>query len=111
MFEAHAADDIDAMLALAHPDIEADAMAHEPIRGISAALLRLRRETNGGTRTEVHAHRFVVDGDEVLAYGRLRVIDHGRLADSPAAWRFTVRDGRVTRLAPLRSAAALPHVA
>jgi ketosteroid isomerase-like protein len=112
MFEARADDDRDTLLALMHPDVEAQTtLGREYIRGTTGVLAYVRREHDGGPRTELDAHRFVVDGDEVLAYGRMRVIDRGSLADSPAAWRFRVRAGRVTHMAPLRSGATLSHVA
>ena len=61
--------------------------------------LRLPSEADG-RRTEVLAHRIEAHGDEVLAYGRLRVVDGGSLTDSPAQWRCTVRDGRVLSVTP-----------
>ena len=93
------------------PDIEVEALGgHDVIRGAAGVLLHLRREAHDGPRTELDAHRFAVDGDKVLVWGRIRVIDHGSLSDSPAAWRFTVRDGRVTHVSMLNSG-VLPSVA
>jgi hypothetical protein len=51
---------------------------------------------------ELDAHRIVTeDAEHVRVDGRIRVFDGGSLSDSPAAWRFTVRNGRVVGLEPL----------
>ena len=95
MFEARAAGDVRRVRALLDPDVTFASRSTE------------------GTRVEVDAHRIVAeDAEHVLVYGRIRVIERGSLTDSPAAWRFTVRGGRVVDIAPLRSAASrLRHVA
>jgi ketosteroid isomerase-like protein len=95
LFEARATGDVRRVRALLDPDVAF-----------------VRRSTEG-TRVEVDAHRIVAEDDEhVRVYGRIRVIERGSLTDSPAAWRLTVRGGRVVDIAPLRSAAPrLRHVA
>ena len=88
LFEARAAGDVRRVRALLDPDVAF-----------------VRRSTEG-MRVEVDAHRIVgEDPEHVLVYGRIRVIERGSLTDSPAAWRLTVRAGRVVDIAPLRSAA------
>jgi hypothetical protein len=55
-----------------------------------------------GTRVEVDAHRIEPeDAEHVRVHGRMRVIEQGSITDSPAAWRITVRAGRVVAVTPL----------
>jgi ketosteroid isomerase-like protein len=100
MFEARNAGDLRRVISLLDPDVEAVSTANGTIRGIEGVREYFAAEDNG-RRTEVMAHRIEADGDGVVAYGRIRVVDGGALADSPAAWRFVVRDGRVVRITPL----------
>jgi ketosteroid isomerase-like protein len=107
MFEARAAGDVRRVLALMDPDIVAVSTAEgRTLRGVPAIAGFFERERQGRVRTEVDAHRFVADGATVRVHGRVRVIEGGTMADSPAAWQFEVRDGRVVRIAPLPAAAA-----
>ena len=88
MFEARAAGDVRRVRALLDPDV------------------RFASRSTEGTRIEVDVHRLVPEDDEhVVVHGRIRVFEHGTLTDSPAAWRFTVRGGRVVDIAPLGGAA------
>jgi ketosteroid isomerase-like protein len=84
LFESKASGDVRRVLQLIEPDVWATI------------------GPRGEARIEVDAHRLEEDGDEdVLVHGRIRVIDRGSLTDSPAAWRFTVRGGRVMAIVPL----------
>jgi ketosteroid isomerase-like protein len=95
MFEARAAGDGRRVRALMDPDVS------------------FARGSREGVRIEVDAHRVVAEDDErVRVHGRIRVIEEGGLTDSPAAWRFTVRAGRIVAVTPLSPAAPrLRHVA
>lgn len=114
LFEARAAGDVRRVLALLDPDIEAQAMADgDAVRGIAEVRRMFGRESATGARVEVDAHRIEqVSEDEVHVHGRIRVIDRGSLADSPGAWCFTVKHGRLMAIAPLvAESPALRHVA
>jgi hypothetical protein len=87
LFEARSAGDVRRVMTLLDP----------------AARPYFAPEPAAGLRVELDAHRFEVeDPEHVRVVGRIRVFDGGSLTDSPAAWRFTVRGGRVVRIAPLR---------
>ena len=104
IFEARAAGDVRRVLALMDPDVRA-AMGptdDHVVEGVAAVRRYLARESAEGPRVEVDAHRIEPESDErVRVDGRIRVIDGGRITDSPAAWRFTVRGGRVVEIVPL----------
>jgi ketosteroid isomerase-like protein len=114
LFEARAAGDVRQVLALVDPEVEA-AMGPgdgDLIHGVVALGQYFAREAADGPRVEVDAHRLECDGaGGVRVYGRRRVIGHGTLADSPAAWHITVRDGRVTTLLPLNAEQPALHPA
>jgi ketosteroid isomerase-like protein len=101
MFEARNAGDIRRVCALLHPDIEAVSAVDGTLRGIDAVREYLASQHVNGHRTEVMAYRIEAQGDEVIAHGRVRIVDGGALADSPAAWRFVVRDGVVMSISPV----------
>jgi ketosteroid isomerase-like protein len=115
VFEARTAGNVRRVLALLDPDVRATLGPgdDEPVHGVSAARQYLARESARGRRIEIDAHRLERDGDEgVRVVGRIRVIDGGSLSDSPAAWHFTVRGGRVVAIVPLAAEQpALQHVA
>ena len=112
LFEARAAGDRRRVIALMHPDIEATAVAGRQLyRGVADVLDYFERATARGGRAKLDAHEFVTVGDEVSVYGRIRIMDHGTLTDSPAAWRFTVQGGRVRRIVPLTGSIPVDHVA
>lgn len=101
IFEARATGDVRRVMALLDPDVVA-----EPAADLFA------QETATGRRLEAEAHRVEeVAAGVVHVHGRLRVITPGSLADSPAAWRFEVRRGRVSHIAPLPAEVRLRHVA
>jgi ketosteroid isomerase-like protein len=101
MFEARNAGDIRRVCSLLHPDIQAVSAVDGTLRGVDAVREYLGGQATTGHRTEVMAHRIEADGDAVVAYGRVRVVNGGALADSPAAWRFVVRDGVVVSIEPM----------
>jgi len=114
LFEARAAGDVRRVLALLDPDIEAQTMADgDPVRGIAEVRRMFGRESAGGARVEVDAHRIEQVGEDVVhVHGRVRVIERGSLSDSPGAWCFTVRHERLLAIAPLPAeSAVLRHVA
>ena len=84
IFEARAAGDVRRVRALMDPEVT------------------FARGSTEDARVDVAAHRIEREGPErVLVYGRMRVISGGSITDSPAAWVFTVRGGRVVDIAPL----------
>ena len=88
MFEARAAGDVRRVRALMDPNVS------------------FARGSTEGMRVEVDAHRIVAEDDEqVRVHGRIRIIEPSGLSDSPAAWRFTVRGGRIVAITPLSPAA------
>jgi ketosteroid isomerase-like protein len=103
VFECRAAGDIRSLLALLDPDIRVQATADGAVvEGLPGVRALFGRESAAGPRVEVEAHRIESDGEDgVLVHGRIRVIGKGALSDSPGAWRFTVRGGRVSGIAPL----------
>ena len=103
LFEARASGDVRRVLSLLHPEVEDEALtAHGVLHGRDEVRAELEAEcAPGGVRVELAAHRVVADGERVLVLGRVRTIDHGRLADSPAAWALTVHDGLVATIASL----------
>lgn len=112
LFEARTASDLVRMIALLDPDVTMQAVPTEPVlRGVDAVQRHVEQQLASGVRVEVEPHRVVTDGDRVHVAGRRRLFERGGLSDSPAAWTFTVRDGRVTRIEPLIAAAALERVA
>jgi ketosteroid isomerase-like protein len=100
------------MVALLDPDVEAVTLADgRVLRGADAVRAYLGDEDHGRRpRTEVEAHEVEAHGDRVDVRGRIRVIGSGRVTDSPAAWTFTVRAGRVVQIIPLAAPAPAPVV-
>lgn len=102
IFEARAAGDVRRTLALLDPEVEVQVLSGAaPLRGVGAVQRVVAREATSRRRVEVEAQRVVALGEgEVLVHGRVRVFDGGSLADSPAAWRVTVRRGRIVAIEP-----------
>ena len=107
MLEARAAGDVDGTCLFLHPQIEAVTSTGATLSGIEAVRAHIVRT---GARTEVHAHRIELRDDDVVVYGRLRLVDAGSLVDSPAAWRFAVVDGKVRTITPAAPRTARPVV-
>ena len=104
LFEARMAGDLRRLCALLDPEIDAVTYSGEHYHGIDDVRSYLAAE---GATTEVLAQRIEADGDgSVIARGRVRIHGKGSLADSPAAWRLTVRDGRVATIEALKTSAA-----
>ena len=106
IFEARATGDVRRVLALMDPDVRATMGPSEDVvtRGVQAVQADHARELAEGTRVEVDAHRVEpIDDEHVDVLGRIRVIEQAGMTDSPAAWRFTVRGGRVVEIAPLEA--------
>ena len=114
LFESRAAGDARRVLALLDPDVQVQTFPDgEIVDGVAAVRRTFGRGPATGPRIEVEAHRIEPEGGDVVrVYGRVRVIEHGTLSDSPGAWRFLVRGGRVVAIAPLEApSAALLRVA
>ncbi len=102
LFERRRRGDVEGVLALLHEDIVATTVADGSVlRGIDRVCAYFAREHSGDRRTEVDAHQVETEGDVVTVRGRIRVFTAGCLTDSPACWRFVVRDGRVWRIDPV----------
>ena len=109
LFDLHAAQDLDALAALLHPDVVVTTVAGgETYVGKEEVCAYLRGGDPDGARTEVDAQRLTADGDTVMVEGRIRVHDGAGFADSRAVWRVQVAGGLVRRVEPARSAAFLP---
>ena len=113
LFDARATGDVRRVMALMDPDVVAQAIAGGGVvQGSPALRAALADEGDGGRRVELDAHRFEAQPDgSVHVFGRIRVIEGGRLTDSPGAWRFVVRRGRVASIAPLAVGERLRRVA
>jgi len=111
LLEGHAAGDRRRMAALLDPDVEATSVGGRGVhRGVDDVLAAFA-PSEIGRRAELDADRIVAVGDEVSVVGRIRVRDRGTLTDSPAAWRFTVREGRVRRIVALEVASRREQLA
>ena len=100
LFEARSAGDVRRICALLDPEIEATTTEGRRYHGLDGVREYFAAQADGA-RTEVCAHRIEGSGNgTVIAWGRIRVVGRGSLADSPAAWRFEVRDGVVASIAP-----------
>ena len=109
LFEACSAADVKRVCALLDPDIDAVSTTGVHYRGIEAARRYFAAE---GADTQILGQRFEEESDgSVIARGRIRRYGRGSLADSPAAWRVTVRDGRVATVHALTGAVARTRAA
>ena len=104
LLEAHAAGDARRMAALLDPDVEATSVGGRGVHRGVEDVLAVFAPAGAGRRTELAADRIVAVGEEVSVVGRVRVRDRGTLSDSPAAWRFSVHEGRVRRIVALEVA-------
>lgn len=112
LLEARGAGDVTRVVTLLAPDVELQPSSGSPVlRGAHAVRANLHGELAAGVRVEIEPHRVEVDGEHVHVVGRRRVFERGSLSDSPAAWTFTVRAGRVVRMEPLAATAALRRAA
>jgi ketosteroid isomerase-like protein len=99
VYSAFARRDADALCAAAHPDIEFHTqtgdlagtgpyVGHDGLRRYLVDAERLWGEVRPEAR-EFHE----LDGDRVLAVGRVYAWGTGRVIDAPVAWVWHVRDG------------------
>jgi ketosteroid isomerase-like protein len=99
---AYDARDAEALVALAHEDVELVTPGRGTQRGHEAIRESVRRQTYGvgmhvGTHRRLHRDEPVVTAGTI----ELRFVDSGELAERfEAAAAFTVRDGRVARMEP-----------
>jgi len=100
--------DIDALAALAHPDIEVQT-PRATASGIEALRALLAKQTYG-VRLFIPPQDLRVRGDRVLATGpvELRWVEDDRVAErmEDAAACFELRDGRIARFTPYPDVAA-----
>jgi ketosteroid isomerase-like protein len=104
VFEAFTRRDVDALLALADPEIEFSPptgrlagrvepyRGHEGLRTYLADVARVWQEL----RSEPDAYHEVGD-DLVVCTGRVYAWGVGRVIDAPAGWVWRLRDGRVVQ--------------
>jgi hypothetical protein len=98
---AYNARDAEALVALAHEDVEL-VSPRGVDRGHDAVRESVRRQAYG-VGMHVFTHRRFHRGEHVVIAGtiELRFVDSGELAERfEAAAAFTVRDGRVARMEP-----------
>ena len=99
LFEARLSGNVRRVCALLDPDIEAVSSRGVRYDGVEAVRAFL---TGDGRNVETLAQVIEPDSDDrVLVYGRRRRHGRGSMADSPAAWRMTVRAGRVASIVAL----------
>jgi ketosteroid isomerase-like protein len=115
LFAAFTARDLEAALELIDPeafelDAPTAAVAHggEPYRGAEGLRAYLLDVDRIWTRLEITPHDFVVDRPgRVIALGRVWAQSHTSLiSDSPTAWVFELRAGKVVRATVFPSASA-----
>jgi ketosteroid isomerase-like protein len=89
--------DRDQMLALFADDFEGRPISTgELIEGRTGASAFLDRASQGQNELEAAAFRFERNGNgQVAVFGRLRVRGPQGVVDSPAAWIYSVADGRI----------------
>jgi ketosteroid isomerase-like protein len=100
MFEARAAGDVNGWCLFLHPEVEMTTVTGQHLVGAEEVRAFLSREAR---RIETHAHRIVQSEHGATVYGRMRIVDHGSLVDSPAVWHFRLTEGLVRGITPLPS--------
>lgn len=104
LFEAKAAGNLRSVCSLLDPDVDAVSSRGEHYHGLDAIRAFL---TGHGRNVEVCAQKIEPEPDgSVLVRGRIRRHGPGTMADSPALWRMTVRQGRVATIVALPAAVA-----
>jgi ketosteroid isomerase-like protein len=90
--------DRERMLELFAEDFTGRALATgELVEGPGGAAEFMRRSNTGLNEREATAFRFERNGNgQVAVFGRLRVRGPDGMVDTPAAWIYSVADGRVT---------------
>ena len=111
MFAAFAARDIDAVLALAAPDIELTAVTGEhagrtnPYRGHDGMRQYFRDVTSIWEELLLTPREFRPAGDLILVTGKVSARSRSRTVSGSTGWIWHVRDGKVDYVRVYASAA------
>jgi len=107
MFERRAAGDVQGVLDLIDPEMEASTLGeggrvfrgHEGVRDYFRSAMCATRQV------ETPIHELVaIDEERAVGVGRLRIRDVGAgISDAPGAWTFKVRAGKIVRVDAFRS--------
>jgi ketosteroid isomerase-like protein len=115
LFAAFAARDVEAAVALVDPEsfvfeapTAAMARGGEPYRGAEGLRAYFDDVDRVWTRVELTPHEFIVDRPgRVIVLGRVWAQSHASaIRDSPTAWVFALRAGRIVRATVYPSASA-----
>ena len=110
-FAAFAARDLDAVLALAAPDIEFSAVTGEhagrtdPYRGHDGLRQYFRDVASVWEELRLTPREFRAHGDLVLVTGKVAAGSRSRTVSGSTGWIWRVRDGKVTYVRVYASAA------
>ena len=110
-FAAFAARDLDAVLALADPDIEFTAVTGEhagrtdPYRGHDGLRQYFRDVASVWEELRLTPRDFRTSGDHILVTGRVSARSRSRTVTGSTGWIWRVRDGKVTYVRVYASAA------
>jgi ketosteroid isomerase-like protein len=110
-FAAFAARDLDAVLALADPDIEFSAVTGEhagrtePYRGHEGLRQYFRDVASVWEELRLTPRDFRASGDRILVTGRVSARSRNRTVTGSTGWIWQVRDGKVTYVRVYASAA------
>jgi ketosteroid isomerase-like protein len=110
-FAAFAARDLDAVLALADPDIEFSTVTGEqagrtdPYRGHDGLRQYFRDVAAVWEELRLTPREFRASGDRILVTGRVSARSQSRTVTGSTGWIWRVRDGKVTYVRVYASAA------
>jgi ketosteroid isomerase-like protein len=110
-FAAFAARDLDAVLALADPDIEFTAVTGEhagrtdPYRGHDGLRQYFRDVAAVWEELHLTPREFRAVGDQVLVTGKVTARSHGRTVSGSTGWTWRVHEGKVVEAKVFGSAA------
>jgi uncharacterized protein len=110
-FAAFAARDLDAVLALAAPDVELTAVTGEhvgrtdPYRGHDGLRQYFRDVASVWEELRLTPREFRAHGDLVLVIGKVAARSRSRTVSGSTGWIWRVRDGKVTYVRVYASAA------
>jgi ketosteroid isomerase-like protein len=110
-FAAFAARDLDAVLALAHPDIELTAVTGEhagrtePYRGHAGMRQYFRDVASLWEELRLTPREFREAGDLILVTGKVSARSRSRMVTGSTGWIWRVRDGKVVLVRVYASAA------
>jgi ketosteroid isomerase-like protein len=111
MFAAFAARDVEAVIALAAPDIELTAVTGEhagrtdPYRGLEGLRQYFRDVASVWEELHLTPREFRAAGDLILVTGKVSARSRSRTVTGSTGWLWRVRDGRVVYVRVYASAA------